>query len=136
MGYAPPSPAKKSNALLWVGIGCGGLLLLSGIASVAAYFFVANKVEEAGIALSAAAASAAAPLGAPPADGATDSSGAPLGGACAKAAECCRKIIQKSNAGAQAEAGCLALKQLPEASCEQPLQTYKQSAKLLGTSCD
>lgn len=59
-----------------------------------------------------------------------------MNGACAKAAECCRKIIQKSNAGAQAEAGCLAMKQLPEASCQQPLQTYQQSAKLLGVNCD
>lgn len=122
---------------MWVGIGCGGLLLLSAIASVGAYFFVSKKVEEAGLALSAAAASAGAPaVPGAPAEGATDSSGAPLGGACAKAAECCRKIIKKSNAGAQAEAGCLALKQLPEASCDQPLQSYKQSAKLLGVSCD
>ncbi len=122
---------------MWVGIGCGGLLLLSIAGSVVAYFMAKQAAESGLAALSAAAASPAAPTeGAPAADGATDSSGAPVNGACAKAAECCRKIIQKSNAGAQAEAGCLALKQLPEASCEQPLQTYKQSAKLLGTSCD
>ena len=90
-----------------------------------------------------AAASAYAPPGAAPgstalspaADGATDSA-APASGACAKAAECCRKIVQKSNAGAQAETGCLAMKQLTEATCAQPLQTYRQSAKLLGVSCD
>lgn len=118
---------------MWVGLGCAGLLLLSLVGAAVA-FFMAKQAAEAGLsALSAAAAPGAPPA---PAEGATDSSGAPLGGACAKAAECCRKIIQKSNAGAQAEAGCLALKQLPEASCEQPLQTYKQSASLLGVSCD
>jgi len=125
---------------MWVGIGCGGLFLLSAIGAVVAVFMAKRAAESGLAALSAAAASAAAPLApgaAPPAaDGATDSSGTPVNGACAKAAECCRKIIQKSNAGAQAEAGCLALKQIPEASCQQPLQTYRQSAKLLGVSCD
>lgn len=106
--------------------------MLSAIGGVVAVFMAKKAAEEQLAALSAAAASPAAP--AP--GGATDSSGAPIGGACAKAAECCRKIIQKSNAGAQAEAGCLALKQLPEANCEQPLQTYRQSSKLLGVNCD
>lgn len=119
---------------MWVGIGCGGLFLLSAIGAVVAVF-MAKRAAESGLA--ALSAAPLAPGAAPPAaDGATDSSGAPVNGACAKAAECCRKIIQKSNAGAQAEAGCLALKQIPEASCQQPLQTYRQSAKLLGVSCD
>jgi hypothetical protein len=59
-----------------------------------------------------------------------------VNGACAKAAECCRKIMQKNNAGAQGEAGCLAMKQLSEADCAQPLQAYRASSKLLGVSCD
>jgi hypothetical protein len=86
-------------------------------------------------AASAYAPSGAAPGGtaaAPAANGASDSGS----GDCAKAAECCRKIVQKSNAGAQAEAGCLAMKQLTELTCAQPLQTYRQSAKLLGVNCD
>jgi hypothetical protein len=113
------------------------LFLLSIVGAVVAYFMAKSAAEAGLAALSAAAAPGAPPSpGSAPADGAKDSAGTPLGGACAKAADCCRKIIQKSNAGAQAEAGCLALKQLPEASCEQPLQTYQQSAKLLGVSCD
>lgn len=121
---------------MWVGIGCGGLFVLSAIAAGVAFFMMKSAAEEGLAALSAAAASPAAPGATSTADGATDSSGAPVNGACAKAAECCRKIIQKSNAGAQAEAGCLAMKQLPEASCQQPLQTYQQSAKLLGVNCE
>jgi hypothetical protein len=118
--------------MLFVGLGCGGLLLLSLIGGGVA-FYMAKKATDNAI---AAVSAAAAQPGAPAADGATDSSGAPVNGNCAKAAECCRKIIQKSNAGAQAEAGCLAMKQLNEGLCADPLKTYRDSAKLLGVTCD
>jgi hypothetical protein len=123
---------------MWVGIGCGGLFLLGAIGTGVAVYMAKRAADTALASLSAAAAGAPAPAtpGAPAADGATDSAGGPVNGACAKAAECCRKIVQKSNAGAQAEAGCLAMKQLTEATCVQPLQTYQQSAKLLGVNCD
>jgi hypothetical protein len=106
--------------------------LLSLIGGGVAFYMARQATADAFAVVSAAAGPGAAPA----ADGATDSSGAPANGNCAKAAECCRKIIVKSNAGAQAEAGCLAMKQLTEATCAQPLQTYQQSAKLLGVSCD
>lgn len=128
--------------MMWVGIGCGGLFLLSAVGGGLAWYFTMRAAQSAIAAMSAAAAPLAPPAtpgatpDAKPADGATDSAGSPVGGACAKAAECCRKIVQKSNAGAQAEAGCLAMKQLTEATCQQPLQTYQQSAKLLGVNCD
>lgn len=125
---------------MWVGIGCGGLFLLSAIGTGVAVYMTKKAAEQALAAVSAAATPLTPPTtpGEPEAkaDGATDSAGSPVGGACAKAAECCRKIVQKSNAGPQAEAGCLAMKQLTEATCLQPLQTYQQSAKLLGVSCD
>jgi hypothetical protein len=125
---------------MFVGIGCGGLFLLGAIGTGVALYMAKKATDSALASLSAAAAPLAAPatpgspVGTPGA--AVDSGGSPVGGACAKAAECCRKIVQKSNAGAQAEAGCLTMKQLTEATCEQPLQTYRQSAKLLGVSCD
>jgi hypothetical protein len=123
---------------MWVGIGCGGLFFLSLAGAGVAFYMAKKATENAFAAVSAAAAPLSPPAspGTPAADGATDSSGAPVNGACAKAAECCRKIVRKSSAGAQAEAGCLAMKQLDEATCQQPLQTYQQSAKLLGVSCD
>jgi hypothetical protein len=127
---------------MWIGIGCGGLFLLSAIGGGIAMYMAKKAADNALAAMSAAAAPLTPPPGggtpsdAAPADGAKDSAGSPVGGACAKAAECCRKIVQKSNAGAQAEAGCLAMKQLTEATCQQPLQTYQQSAKLLGVNCD
>jgi hypothetical protein len=126
---------------MFVGIGCGGLFLLSLIAGGVAVYMAKKATENAIAAVSAAAAPLAPPdtpgaAPAAPGDGATDSSGAPINGACAKAADCCRKITKKVNAGAQSEAGCLAMKQLTEATCLQPLQTYRQSAKMLGVSCD
>jgi len=48
--YAPqaPTPKKKTNtALLAVGIGCGGLFLLAGIAAVIGVFWVKSKVTDA-----------------------------------------------------------------------------------------
>jgi hypothetical protein len=116
--------------LLFVGLGCGGLILLSLIGGGVAFYLARQATNDAIAAVSAAAAPGAAP------GTGTDSAGGPANGNCAKAAACCRKIIVKSNAGAQAEAGCLAMKQLDEATCAQPLQTYRQSAKLLGVSCD
>jgi hypothetical protein len=130
-------PAKKSNALMWVGLGCGGLFLLSAIGGGIAVYMAKKATENA---LASASSAFGAPLTAPgatatPGSG-TDSSGAPVSGACAKAVECCRKIIQKTSPGAQNEAGCLALKQLPEANCQLPLTTYQKSATLLGLTCD
>jgi hypothetical protein len=124
---------------MWVGLGCGGLFLLSTIGGGLAWYFTMRAAQNVLAAASAYAPSGAVPgstAATPTADGATDSAGGPANGDCAKAAECCRKIVQKSNAGVQAEAGCLAMKQLTEATCAQPLQTYRQSAKLLGVSCD
>jgi hypothetical protein len=119
---------------MWVGIGCGGLFLLSAIGGGLAWYFTMKAAEEAIAA--ASAFSAPAPPPGSPAASPTDASGAPVNGACAKAVACCRKIMQKTSAGAQAEAGCLGLKQLSEADCQAPLNGYIQSAKLLGASCD
>jgi hypothetical protein len=122
--------------MLFVGIGCGGLFLLATIGGGIAFYMAKKATDNAFAALSAAASPGSPPGSPATADGATDSAGGPANGNCAKAADCCRKIIVKSNAGAQAEAGCLAMKQLDEATCAQPLETYQQSAKLLGVSCD
>jgi hypothetical protein len=128
---------------MWVGIGCGGLFLLSAVGGVIA-FVMAKRAADTVLAQAGALAgggstgtgdSSGTGTGTGTSTG-TDSNGGPAGGACAKAAECCRKFVHKSNAGAQAEQGCLMLKQLPEANCTQPLATYQQSAKLLGVSCD
>jgi hypothetical protein len=86
-------------------------------------------------ALAAASSSLAAPL-TPPVAGADPATPGAVAGTCAKAVECCRKIIQKTNPGTQNEAACLGLKQLPEANCQLPLTSYEKSAQLLGVKCD
>lgn len=123
---------------MWVGIGCGALFLLSMLGGAVAWYFTYRAAQNAFAAASALAPALPAPGTTPvaPPGGATDSSGAPVDGACAKAVECCRKVIQKSNAGQQGEAGCLALKQLPEVDCQLPLSTYQKAAPLLGVKCD
>ena len=130
---------------MWVGIGCGGLFFLSLIGAGVAYYFTYKAAQSALAAASALSAPLTPPTAPPGTDpvaptttptATTDSAGSPVGGACAKAAECCRKIVQKTNAGAQSEAGCLGLKQLPEANCALPLSTYQRSAQLLGVKCD
>jgi hypothetical protein len=124
-------PPKKSNALLWVGVGCGGLLLLSAIGGGVAIYLTKRAAENA---IAAANSSFGVPLS-PPAPGALPTA-ASAGGSCAKAVECCIKIIQKTSPGAQNEASCQALKQLPDANCQLPLTTYQKSAQLLGLKCD
>jgi hypothetical protein len=124
-------PPKKSNALLWVGLGCGGLLLLSAIGTGVAIYMTKRAAENA---IAAANSSFGVPLS-PPTPGAGPGP-ATAGGSCAKAVECCIKIIQKTSPGAQNEASCQALKQLPETSCQLPLASYQKSAQLLGIKCD
>jgi hypothetical protein len=120
---------------MWVGIGCGGLFFLGLLGSGVAYYF-AMKATQSALATASALTAPLTPPGATATSTGTDAAGSPVSGACAKAAECCRKIIQKTNSGAQAEAGCLGLKQLPEANCQLPLSTYQRSAQLLGVTCE
>ncbi len=44
-----PPPAKKSNVLLWILLGIGGLVLMVVIGVVATGFFIAHKVKQAGL---------------------------------------------------------------------------------------
>jgi hypothetical protein len=132
MPGAPP-PAKKSNALMWVGLGCGGLFLLSAIGGGVAVYMAKRATENA---IAAASSSLAAPLTPPVAGGDPAAPAAGAAGTCARAVECCIKIIQKTSPGAQNEAACAGLKQLPEANCALPLTTYQKSAQLLGVKCD
>jgi hypothetical protein len=41
-----PAPAKKSNALTWILIGCGGLILIGAIVFAAVSFFLWKKAKE------------------------------------------------------------------------------------------
>jgi len=45
---APPPAQKKSNVLLWILLGVGGLVMIAVIGVVATGFFIAHKVKQAG----------------------------------------------------------------------------------------
>lgn len=54
---------------------------------------------------------------------------------CLKAVACCRKVMEKTNGSASA---CDTLKgsYMTDASCQPPLESYRKTARALGTTCD
>jgi len=111
-GYGAPPP-KKSNTLLYVGLGCLALLVLGSVAAGVGWYLFSRS--SAGRAIAA---------------------GSSAGGAeCVKAIACCKAVVAKSSGDATALAGCENLVNVPAAACAQALDTYKKSAALLGVSC-
>jgi hypothetical protein len=138
-----PEPPKKTSPLVWVGLGCAVLIFLS-LGSGAVAFFLAKRAANKGV---AAALSAAAELAV---DGgafdfdaglAFDAGTLPPGAlvtggpSCARAAECCRRVLEKTGANPQTLAACEELKRATELGCQQALEVHQKSAPLLGTTC-
>jgi hypothetical protein len=113
---------------MWLGLGCGGLLLLSAVGSAVVYYALASAADE----LTEQAVKATSGNGSP-ASTSTSSSGS---GTCDKATACCKAVVQKSGGDAAALAGCDNFKQVPELGCAQSLDTFKKSAAVLGVSCE
>ena len=126
-GYAP-QPAKKSKTLLWLGIGCGGLLLLSLAGGIAGYFFLRGQVDDAESAIKAAASAAAV--------GAPTTPAVKAGGTCGKAQACCEAIAKKNANGQLAKQACAAYGTLGDSVCAQQYAALKQTATALGGSCE
>ncbi|MET0793817.1 MAG: hypothetical protein ABW061_20025, partial [Polyangiaceae bacterium] len=127
-GYPPGGPpAKKSKALLWVGIGCGGLLVLGIAGGIASYFYVKSQVSDAESAIAAAASAGA--LGTPAAPGT-------ISATCAKAVACCKVVMTKNNANnAIATSVCNAIGLQSEAVCVTTYDAYKRNAAVSGATC-
>ncbi len=135
----PAGPPKKGLSTgMKLAIGCGALLLLGGVGAFVAYYVFSEAYDKvAHEAAKAAEAARAAGAGGSGAVGSTPSEGAATGsGTCAQAVICCKAIVAKSGGDATAAAACDNLMKLPEASCGQPLDTYKKSATLLNVKCD
>jgi hypothetical protein len=144
----PPLPPKKTNPLVWVGVGCAVLFLI-GVGTAVAVFIMARNAASKTIAAAGAFSSAvevALDGGVFSVDGgfATDggiSTGLPPGALntggpqCEKAAECCKRVLEKTGANPATLAACEELKKAPQVSCEQALEVHRRSAPLLGTSC-
>ena len=115
--------------MLWVGIGCGGLLVLGVAAGIASYFYMKSQVSAAETAIAAAAS--ASPLGtALPAP-------TSMSPACAKAVACCQAVMNKTG-GANAAAGaqaCNGIGLLSEELCQKQYEGQKRAATVVGATC-
>jgi hypothetical protein len=114
-----------------VALGCGGLLLLSGIGAAVAFFMARSAAEEFSSKLEEASKGSAG--------SGSVSGGAAVtsGGECAKAAACCEAMVTKTGGGPDALKGCEALKNMPNSvGCAQALETYKKAAPLAGFKCE
>jgi hypothetical protein len=127
--------------VVWLGVGCGVLLLLGG-ASAAWFFYTASRGITAALEAGAALADAGVTLTPPAAGGAGGTlivpgpGGLATGGpACEQAAKCCRSMVAKSGGNPAAEAACDNMKTMPQIGCTQALETYKRSAPLVGATC-
>lgn len=137
-GQQPPaglaSAPKPNRTLLWLGIGCGSLLLFAvGIAVAGVLWFRArtNSAIEELQKLQAGAASGV------PALSVSSASGRELSGDCKAAHACCRAIAAKSTASAEAVAACELFRSAgyPEATCTASLVGYRKAAEALGIRC-
>lgn len=147
-GAVPQPPQKKTNPLVWVGVGCAVLFLI-GIGTAVAVFIMARNAANKTLAAAGAFSSAveiALDGGVFSVDGgiATDggiSTGFPPGALntggpeCEKAAECCKRVLEKTGANPATLAACEELRKAPQVSCQQALEVHRRSAPLLGTSC-
>ena len=132
-GYGAPAPKKKSNAPLFIGLGCGLLLLLGAGGATAFYFMTRDTISDVVAAASAiGAAAGSAPIVVPGVPVAP----APAGGSgtCERARVCCEKILAKSG-NKNGALNCDGLRQLPDSSCTQMLTAYTSMAAALGDSC-
>src|SRR6478736_1554274 len=130
----PAGPSKKSKALMWVGLGCGGLLLLSLAGGIASYFYVRSQASAIESAIAAASAGATG-TGASP--GAVPGTPATLTPTCAKAVACCKANAAKA-AGVNAaavEQACSGIGLFTEDVCAKQYEGYKRAATVLGASC-
>jgi len=123
-----------------VSISDGGIVLkVPGVAEINA---AAPEAAATPGAATPGAGAQAAP-GTPPAAGSAGASALPApttvtltpgGPSCAPAAACCKAMLEKTGAGAQA-GQCEQMKSAPEAICAQALATYRKTAPLVGASC-
>jgi len=113
--------------MLWVGIGCGGLLLLSIGGGIAAYFYMRSQVSAVESAVAAASAAAAGESPAP----------SNLTPNCVKAIACCKATMAKT-AGANAaaaEQACNGIGILADDVCLKQYEGQKRAATVVGASC-
>jgi hypothetical protein len=99
--------------VLFIGIGCGLLLVLGIVFGIAAYFLLNKTPEVAALA--------------------TGGSGGPE---CDRLATCCRRVIERQGSDPSLLAHCDNFKQMPVPFCTQMQQTYTKTAQAAGITCE
>ena len=129
-GGPPGPPPKKSKALLFVGLGCGALILLGAAGSIASYFYMKSKVNDAEQAIANYGAGGAGVLAAPAAGS--------VSATCAKAIACCKAVTGKSAGqnSALVEQACNGIGLLSDAQCTQQYNALKSSAAAVHATCE
>lgn len=115
-GPFPPPPPKKSNAWVFLLVGCFGLIFVGGIILAVAGAGVATYVSRSS----------------------GGSSGSSVGGrgACAQAAACCRKITAKSGGSDTSACDGLNNSAIPTSTCIQARDSYRKMAPMVGVTCE
>lgn len=119
---------------MWLGLGCGGLLLLGLAGGIASYFYMRSQVSEIESAVAAASAAAAGDGASPGASPAVPSTLSPT---CAKAVACCKATMAKTAAvsAAAAEQACNGIGLLSDDVCVKQYEGQKRAATVVGASC-
>lgn len=128
---------KSNRTLLWVGIGCGGFMLLGAAAVVIAVLWLKTRTNDA-IEELQKLQSSALPVPALAASGTAEAGSGALTGDCRLAHSCCRLIAEKSTAGAAAIQACEVFKTAayPQVTCTAALAGYRKAAEALGLRCE
>lgn len=134
-GAPPPGgqPPPSKSPLIWVGIGCGVLVLLGAIGGVVSFILARRAADNVEKQIDIAATSVAA--GASALSAVTGNAASTP--ACASAIACCKLTVAKT-AGANApaiEQACSGLAMLSDAQCTAQLDAYKRAALALGFTC-
>ena len=137
-GGPPPGgqPPPSKSPLIWVGIGCGVLVLLGAVGGIVSIIVARRAADNVEKQIDIAATSVAA--GASALSGVTGVTGnAPSTATCASAIACCKLTVAKT-AGANApaiEQACSGLALLSDTQCTAQLDAYKRAAVALGFTC-
>jgi|SRR5450432_1374089 len=132
-GGPPPGgqPPPSKSPLIWVGIGCGVLVLLGAAFGIVSFILARRATDNVEKQIELAASGVALGASAVTTPGATPSS------VCAKTVACCQAIAAKSGSNANLAANaCAAYANLSDAVCAQQYPALKQTAAALGGSCE
>lgn len=136
-GYGPPmggEPPKKSKTMMYVGIGCGALLLLSCLCIGGSCGYKTWRARKALAEMQQLGTTGGGTFGvAPPSTDPSGGTAPAAGGTCAKAKACCEALYSQPIFQGQGMQACAAVDQVAgtafaETACTAQLNAFKQAA--------